>query len=190
MNNKYDISLEKEDTDCACGGNCGCGTHEHHHEHGDCCGGHHHEHGNGCCGGHKVLKIEELTEDENAFLNHLISYTYLPVTRFVLKSTKEKDFIVHTLSPVYIEYEDDDMDKVRFVSEVIISLEEKGFISVDYDIPLKNYPYSEYYNSGLYKYFVDTVEEGKVKPGFLGDTAELETGSMAITEQYAQLMEN
>lgn len=177
MENKYDINLNEQHSGCGCGGGC--------------CGGHHdhdHHHGGGCCGGHKEVRIEDLTEDENAFLNHLLSYTFLPVTRFVLRSTKEKDFIVHTLSPVYIEYEDDSMDKVKFVSEILNSLEEKGVISIDYDIKLKNYEYSEYYNSDLYKYFQKTIEEGKEQKNFLGDIAELETGSMAITESYADIL--
>lgn len=183
MNNKHDISH----TECGCGnGNGCCGGHQHgeHHHH-----DHHHHHGECCCG-HKEVKKDDLTQDENDFLNYLLTYTFLPVARFVLKSTKEKDFEVCTLSPVFIEYEDDNLDRVKFMANLLTSLEEKGVISIDYDFALKNYDYSEYYNSDLFKYFEKTVKEGKDKQAFLGDIAELETGSIAITDEYAELLKS
>lgn len=184
MNDKYDINLEKDNS---CKSAC-CGGHSHgEHEHGGCCGGHNHgEHNHGCCcGEHKEIDKENLTEDETAFLNHLISYTFLPVTRFILKSSKEKDFLVPCFAPVYIEYKDDNIEKVKLVASILTSLEEKGIISIDYDIELKNYDYSEYYDSDFFKYFQATVEEGKSKKGFLGDIAEIETGSIALSEDFA-----
>jgi hypothetical protein len=55
-------------------------------------------------------------------------------------------------------------------------------ISLDYDIPLQDYDYTQYTKSALYSYFKETVNEGKKNPGFLFDTAEIELGSIALTE--------
>ena len=61
-------------------------------------------------------------------------------------------------------------------------LEEKGYLTLDYDYPLEGYPYTEYRQSDLYAYFCRTIEEAKGRPGFLGDTPVLELGSIAPAE--------
>ncbi len=180
MDNKYNINLNKKSSGCANGSSCCGGTGEHHHEH---------EHA-GCCGKHKKeLDKNDLTEDESCFLNKLLMYSFLPVARFVLKSSKEDDFLVYALSPVYIENENDTLSKVKFNGEILTALNEKGFIDIDYDIDIKNYDYSEYINSNIYKHFQKTVLEGKTQHNFLGDIAEIELGSIAITENCANLFQ-
>ncbi len=167
-------------------------SHNHEHKHTeDCCHGHHHDHGSSCSCSHdhhdccshiQKGKLSELSDAEQHFLEHLALYKCLPVAQFVLKSSKEGSFESVALSPVFITETTDTMEQVKNFGEKLKNLEAKGFITLDYDIPIKDYSYSEYYESELFAYFKTTVEEGKNKTSFLGDVATIETGSMVIAE--------
>ena len=68
--------------------------HEHEHEHhGRCCGHHH---------GHR-----ELSEAHIAFLEELEEHHFLPVVRFMVESSRERDFSVEALAPVYLRHKGD-----------------------------------------------------------------------------------
>ncbi len=178
------------------GEDCGCGKeHGHHHHHEGCeCGkehGHHHHHHEGCgcgCGGdHHVERpipsgMDGLSEVETSFLSHLLGYKYMPVARFIVSSTKEPAFESIAMAPVFITDPKDSMSDVKNMGAIIGGLEEKGYITLDYDIPLNGYSYSEYHESDLYAHFKATVDEGKGSERFLGDTARMETGSMAPSD--------
>ena len=74
------------------------------------------------------------------------------------------------------------METVKEIGTVLSELEEKGLISLDYDIPLQDYDYTLHTKSALFSFFKETVNEGKNRPSFLFDTAEIELGSIALTE--------
>lgn len=169
---KYNLALDE-------GSGCGCGG-------GGCCGG---GHGGGCCGRHKPLQKEDLSEAQLAMIDQLLVYHYLPVARFVLTSSKEDDFVVHALEPVQLQTVNDSLGQVKERSAMLLDLEQKGFISIDYDIALSNYDYQDYYKSAVFAYFKQTVDEGAQHADFLGDTASIETGSLAITEKCADLFQ-
>ncbi|AFQ43463.1 hypothetical protein [Desulfosporosinus meridiei] len=122
------------------------------------------------------------TKGEIAVLQDLVRNSYLPVSRFVMSSSKEKEARFASLAPVYINAIDDSLEKVKEIGGVLSGLEKKRLISLDYDIPLQNYDYTLHTNSVLFAYFTETVNEGKKKPSFLCDTAEIELGSIALTE--------
>ena len=144
---------------------CGCGCeHGHTHEH-------HEHHGRG-----------ELTGAQHAFLHELEHHRFLPVARFLVESTVEDDFSSVALAPVYLRAPDETMEWVKETGAMLRDLEEKGYLTLDYDYPLDGYPYTEYKESALYAYFCKTIEEGKDRPGFLGDTPVLELGSIAPAE--------
>ncbi len=163
---------------------CGCGGHSHNHEHHAC---HSHTAHYKCCGKHKKENIEVITETELHFLKHLLEYKFLPVARFILKSSKEHSFQNTALSPVFIIDIKDSMKDVKNVGKKLIKLEDLGLITIDYDIPLKGYAYSEYTDSDIYEYFKQTVNEVKGKEGFLGDTPTMECGSIAPTQKCIEL---
>lgn len=145
---------------------CGCGhdhEHEHHHEH-------HGEHGG------------ELTPAQAAFLHELEHHRYLPLARFLVESTAEDDFSGVALSPVYLRSPEETMEQVKETGRMLLDLEARGWITLDYGYPLEGYPYAEYRESALYALFRRTVEEAKGRPGFLGDTPVLELGSIAPAE--------
>lgn len=142
---------------------CGCG-HDHDHAH------HHHHHAHG-----------ELTEAEAAFLHELEHHHYLPVARFLVESSTEPDFTAVALAPVYLRHKGEEMAWVKETGKLLLGLEEKGYLTLDYGYELEGYPYEEYKTSELYAYFCRTMEEAQGREGFLGDTPVLELGSIAPT---------
>ncbi len=178
---------------------CGCGehNHDHHHEHSDHCGcgehnhHHHHEHGEDCGCGHDhvpVVTPEGLTSLQVDVLLALSQRQCLPVACFTLEKEGNHAHAV-ALAPVYLGTPDDTMEQVKQLGEELDGLEEMGLISLDYDMPIKDYPYEEYKASILYAFFVKTVKEAAAMPGHLFDTAGLELGSMALTDAGMDLVE-
>ncbi len=141
-------------------------------------------HSHSCCGDCCAHSLESLTinSKEISFLKELVKCSYLPVSRFIMSSSIEEEAKLVSLAPVYINAIDDSMETVKEIRTVLCELEEKGLISLDYDIPLQDYDYTQYTKSALFSYFEETVNEGKRNPSFLFDTAEIELGSIALTE--------
>lgn len=155
----------------------------------------HDEHcGCGCCHDHThthTAKIpatpDQVTENQKDFLHQLHHRHYLPVARFTLTDSREPDFLSTALAPVFVRNVSDDIAAVKEAGAFLTKLEDMGMITLDYDLPLGSYGYEEYHDSAVYAYFCETVAEGAKKPGFLGDTPELELGSMALTEAGEQI---
>lgn len=159
----------------------------HHHEahqsaHG-CCGESHC--GGGCCGGCGghcgTPQAIELSEGEYAFLMGLAEIPFLPLARFVLSSTRSGHVRSAALSPVYLTERDAGIEDVRATGGLLLGLEEKGLISLDYDQPLQGCDYADYHNSAAYRRLLAAVAEGRQQAGFLFDQAEMELGSIALT---------
>jgi hypothetical protein len=141
-------------------------------ENGQTCGG--------CgCGHHQAAM--QITESEAEFLNQLAQTPYLPLTRFVLKSTKSDHFESVALAPVYLISRSDSMEMVKSTGIVLKSLEGKGLITLDYDEPLENGNYNDYLDSELYAFFKETAAQAKDNNDFLFDIPDLELGSIALT---------
>ena len=111
-----------------------------HHEHSCGCGCHHHH---GHDGGGQNRPVSQagrerppLTETQAAFLDYLSHYRYLPVARFVTASSREEEFAAVSLAPVFIQTRGDTMEQVREMGTLLTSLEEGGYLSIDYDLPL------------------------------------------------------
>ena len=166
--------------DHAHGAPCDCGGH---HDHGCDCG--HHVHTADCgCGHdhHEVIPIDGLSNVQMHILLTLHQQRYLPVARFSMTAQADLDAYGVALAPVYLSSPDDEMEAVKELGTIFQALEDANLITIDYDIELSGYDYAEYETSGLYAYFVKTVEEGKTKPGVRFDTPNLERGSMALTK--------
>lgn len=169
---------------------CCCGSHANHHSEDKHCAGNSNQHNCGCHSHEnqsEMVSFEDLTETETHFLKHLIDYEFLPVARFIVKSTKEEDFENIVLSPVFIIDTKDTIEQVKNVAKKLTNLENGGFITIDYDIPLNGYSYSEYHNSSVFKYFKETVLQASCKKSFLGDTAVMECGSIAPTDKAMKI---
>lgn len=176
---------------------CTCGHDHHHHDHGCACGHDHHHHDHGCaCGHHHHHDPRPVTEqamavqvsgNELAILKTVEAVGCLPVARFVATKSDEEEVLIDCLSPVYLYDAADTMEDVKAIGAVLRGLEEKGLMSLDYDMPIVDFDYSMYTGSDLYAYFVDTIAEAKGRDGFLCDTAQIELGSMAVTELGEQV---
>lgn len=152
-----------------------------HHSHSGCgCGCHSHSSDSkiDCSHSHETPTINN---KEKSLLMDLVQCSK-PVCRFVMSSSTEKEARFVSLAPVYIEASDDSMETVKAIGAVLSELEKKRLIFLDYDTPLQDYDYTKYTNSVLFAYFTETVNEGKKQPRFLCDTAEIELGSIVITE--------
>ncbi len=163
------------DHDCTCGHDtCGCGHHHHHH----------HDDGKPAFQPSSITCKNELTENEVIFLHQLSQYHYLPVAQFIVRSSKQDDFEIVALQPVFIRSIRDTMEEVKESGAFLQKLYDMGMISLDYDIPLDGYAYHDYKESDLYKDFCDSVGEAveKADETFLGDTPAIELGSMGLTE--------
>lgn len=123
-----------------------------------------------------------ISSEEKSVLLELTQCSQLPVSRFVMSSSTEKEARFVSLAPVYIKALDDTMESVKKKGSVLSKLEKKGLISLDYDTPMQGYDYTLHTNSALFAYFTETVNEAKKNPSFLCDTAEIEFGSIALTE--------
>ncbi len=178
---------------------CNCENHDSPHH--DGCGCHHHDEHNhdtcGCgCGSHSheqkppvPVFLKDVSELETEFLTHLMTHRFLPVAQYVVKSTKESAFESIALTPVHMQHVSQTMEEVRAMGAMLTRLSDLGWITLDFDLPLTNYPYEEYHKADLFAYFQQTVEEAKAHAHFLGDTAVLECGSIAPTESCIQAFE-
>ena len=174
------------DGNCSsCGGGCSsCGG----------CGGM--EETTGCtgncatCGGCGGSSNDTLDLGELALMFELMETPFLPVCRFSMTKAGEEDTVrVTALAPVYFNAVDTTMEEAKQIGEALLHLEEKGIITLDYDVKLENYDYMEYRNSDLYKELKKTVAEGAGKEGFLCDTAVIDMGSMALTDKGRAVIE-
>lgn len=134
----------------------------------------------GCCGGHHQEEIQ-MSEEEIEFMKQLAQSPYLPLARFVLKSSKSSHLESVALAPVYINNRADSMETVKHMAAILKSLEGKGLITLDYELPLENGNYADYSESELYAYFKETVAQAEDKEEFLYDMPSIELGSIALT---------
>lgn len=179
---------------CACGSDHAHHGHGEHHENKDACGcrnqqdhGHHHAHGEACaCGcGHthaQAKPIDGLSALQEDFLLALCQRQYLPIASFELAKADDDAVRMLALAPIYLGTPQDTMEQVRALGVELIALEEGGLITLDYDLPLQNYPYTEYETSALYAFFKQTVAEAAKQPNFVFDTPVLSLGSMTLTD--------
>jgi len=187
---------QENDDPCNCGqphendGHCGC---EQPHEHYENCGcGQPHEHDENCGCGHDHAPIatpEGLSALQVDFLMELRHRQCLPVACFTL--AKADDAARHgvALAPVYLSAPGDSMEQVKMLGIELSLLENMDLISLDYDIPLQNYPYDEYKTSALYTFFVKTVAEAATRPDCTFDTPALELGSMVLTQAGEEMVD-
>ncbi len=147
-----------------------------HHNHACHCG---HDHGQEAAHSCALFQNGALNDAAAAFLQLLKTHHFLPCARFILKSTTEPSFSSVALAPVFIRDGEESVGVLRATGDMLLELEAHGYISIDYDIPLDGYDYTHFKDSRAYQLFVQTVMEGKDRPGFLGDTPTIELGSIA-----------
>jgi hypothetical protein len=122
--------------------------------------------------------------DHNEFeiLKMLNQVKGLPIVRFELRNSQEKSLISTALNNAWITSIDDSMEKVKLLGGIFQSLQDKKLIEIHYNTLLSsNFNYDIYEKSNLYRFFLDTVEEGKQRSDFLFDCGVLNKGFARIT---------
>jgi len=138
----------------------------------------------GCCRNREIT----ISEAEIGFLLLLAQLPFLPLARFVKKSTKAEQPESVWLAPVYLNSLNDSIETVQETGSVLRALEEKRLITLDYDKPLQNGDYSLYKESKLYIDFCSAVNESSSLTGF--DLASLEYGSIALTSLGQEVLDS
>ena len=152
------------------------------HTHGCSCGSSEHTASRkGCCGGSCSDKVITLSATAVAMLEKLAQIPFLPVTRFVMGSSKSPHLSSIALAPVYLENAEESMEQVKESAAALLQLSEYGLIDLDYDSPLERCDYALYEAADLYAYFKKTVQDGQQQADFLFDLPRLERGSLALT---------
>ena len=64
-----------------------------------------------------------------------------------MESTAEDDFSSVALAPVYLLSPQDTMEQVKKMGALLLDLERRGWITLDYGYALEGYPYEEYRTS-------------------------------------------
>ncbi len=165
----------------------GCGEY---HQGGDHTEHHHHDEHCGCGHTHAPIPTPEcLTAIQVDFLLELRQRKILPVACFSVAKTGDDTRHATAMEPVYLGTTSDTMEQVKQIGKELSLLEEMDLITLDYDIPLKNYPYEEYKSSELFAYFVETVKEAAKQPDATFDTPILELGSMMLTETGKEMVD-
>lgn len=155
-----------------CGGNCSCASG------GEC--------GSGCCG--SALPAEsknplevEITDGEAMFLEKLAQCPFLPVAEFVVRNSESDDIGSLALSPVFLETGRETLDEIKEIGQIILGLEQKDIISLDFECALDGTDENLFFQSDAYHLLEKTVEEGKGEENFIFDHAAIEFGSVCLT---------
>jgi hypothetical protein len=127
--------------------------------------------------------MPQFSAAESTLLRLLRIAPFLPICRFVLKTSRSAHLSSVALEPVFLAKPTDTLQTVQANAAALKHLASLGIIVLDYDIPIINCDYTDYKESQVFKYFEETVAEGgKRNPAFLFDTADLECGSLALTD--------
>ncbi len=151
---------------------------------------HQHDEHCGCGHAHAPVEVpEEISPVQADILLALRQRQCLPVACFAFAKEDDEARYAVALAPVYLSAPEDAMTQVKQLGGELSMLEEMGLITLDYDIPLRGYPYEEYKTSALYAYFVKTVQEAAQRPDPAFDTPKLELGSMALTDAGEEMVD-
>ncbi len=136
------------------------------------------------------LSLDGLNDREREFLSYLVAHQFLPMVQFVMLSSENPEFKKVSLSPAYIEDVTDTFEKIQTTGTMLDKLESEGFLSLDFNVPLQNCEYEEYYNSEVFAFYKNMINEiSSNQAAFVGDTATIEKGSMAPTAACTEIFD-
>lgn len=142
----------------------------------------------GGCGSHNQgMDSMELTEAEREFVEQLESHCYLPVVQFLVQDTTDPVFKIVAFSPVYMAEEGEAMEEIQAMGKMLVALQKKKVLTLDYHLPLQGYGYEEYLQSDVFLAFAKKVAE-EVQEEYAGVFATIQKGSMALTQSYLDAM--
>lgn len=158
-------------------------------EHQCCGGGCHTEENSPCssCACHSLPESQKnpievkISTEEEAFLQKLSQCPFLPVAEYITTSSKSHHLRNVALSPVFLETGKETVPDLNTLGDIILDLEERDIISLDFDTPLDGTDESLFTNSHSFQLLQDTVKEGMNREDFLFDQTHIEYGSVCLT---------
>ncbi|MCD8342263.1 MAG: hypothetical protein LUC87_08980 [Clostridiales bacterium] len=120
--------------------------------------------------------LPPLTAPERELLSRLSAYAYLPVCRFLVRNPEQPELSFVMSAPVYLEAEDSSPDAIRTWGEALLLLEKRGYITLDYGVPIVGADYDLYRRSRRYQDFAIGCTLPSAEPY-------LEEGSVGLTLQ-------
>lgn len=124
--------------------------------------------GAGCSG----CGSSELNREERAILLELAQTPFLPLVQFVRRESYFAPLEPLEPSPVYLRTGEEDTAEIELISLALRRLASRGYLTLDYDIPLSGYDYVLYQTSALCRRLA------QMNPGY---TILPKRGSMALT---------
>lgn len=121
------------------------------------------------CGG---CGSSELNREERAILLELAQTPFLPLVQFERRESYFAPLEPLEPSPVYLRTGEEDTAEIELISLALRRLASRGYLTLDYDIPLSGYDYVLYQTSALCRRLA------QMNPGY---TILPKRGSMALT---------
>ena len=121
------------------------------------------------CGG---CGSSKLNREERAILLELAQTPFLPLVQFERRESYFAPLEPLEPSPVYLRTGEEDTAEIELISLALRRLASRGYLTLDYDIPLSGYDYVLYQTSALCRRLA------QMNPGY---TILPKRGSMALT---------
>ena len=107
----------------------------------------------------------------------------LPIVRFELRSSKDRELISTALRDVWMTGPDDGMALVKARAARIAEAAQAGLVQVTYHLPVTlRRDYALYEESGLFAQLRQMTEEGAKRPDFLFDIPHIKRGAVVLTD--------
>lgn len=128
----------------------------------------------GGCGGRSDLG--PLSETELLLMDELACHAFLPICRLLLRSPEDEELSFVMSAPVYLPHQTTDIEDVRRYGTALLNLRKRGYVTLDYGMPISGFDYEVWKESAYYQRFAFSVEAPGAEPM-------LEAGSAALTLQ-------
>ena len=113
----------------------------------------------------------------------------LPIVRFELRSSKDRELISTALRDVWMTGPDDGMALVKARAAWIAEAAQAGLVQVTYHLPVTlRRDYALYEESGLFAQLRQMTEEGAKRPDFLFDIPHIKRGAVVLTDAGRQAL--
>lgn len=120
---------------------------------------------------------------EKALLAKLGVYAYLPICRLVARNTLREQSYVVVAAPLYLEEPHTPASEAEDVSRALQALYTRGYVTLDYQLPLQGYDYSQITRT-------DYVQELLWRYQLPLSTLEVDQGSACLTLQGQEALED
>lgn len=120
--------------------------------------------------------LPPMGEAERILLSRLAALAYLPLCRYLIRNPEEHSLSFVMAAPVYLAEETDSSEIIQENGAALLLLQKRGYITLDYGVPITGADYDLYRRSRHYQDFVWSCTMPHAEPW-------LEEGSVGLTLQ-------